>query len=734
MPNEVVAGLLVSIDGNTVKLRTELDRAKASAREAGREMKESMTEAKAGIKQVGEEIGINLNRHLAGFLAKLPGVAPLMAAAFPAAAIVGIGMAFGESINKLVEWVKKGREAAGVINEGFETMLQSSKLANDEQAVTNDRLDAEIAKLTGKHPNTLKTELDEARVEADKLWKSLEADSKAADELIKRGEISSLKGVFTGQAGTEDTRKLIQNQGKELAEIAERYQERIDAATTAAQKEKIQTEQRLELLEKEKQQLADIRGLHGQIKRDIATPGAPLYGGLNQDAVLAILEGRGRELQQMMRSQRQTFEGSDKGDEIKHLKGSADAAKKAQEARGEMVSEMVKDNEIVLKEHDRILEEINAYGSKDLAARGENDKRSWEEQTRESAAYYRDLEKRGQEAAERQQNLRASATASYSSLTDTTKGQVDLGQISEGTRLSILKLGLDEEHRLKVESFNQELDIYNEGTKEYLRVLGERQKADADYFKERADLERQSVQTGLGGAFIDFEKKTTDWVGIFKRELDSSINSVNDELVKLMTTQYRRGDWKAATKPIFTGLAKTGLEGAEGSLMKAFGLGGAGKLGSRGNPMWTKSADGLPGAAGVGSLFAQGGAAGGGSAAAGGVSGFLGVLSGAAKFLGFMESGGVMNPGGFYLAGERGTELLQVGSTSRIYNAGDTSKMLGSGGDVHHHWNIDARGATDPAAIDQAAHRAVEKLAPQIGAMTIRAGREMDDRKPRYRS
>jgi hypothetical protein len=163
-------------------------------------------------------------------------------------------------------------------------------------------------------------------------------------------------------------------------------------------------------------------------------------------------------------------------------------------------------------------------------------------------------------------------------------------------------------------------------------------------------------------------------------------------------------------------LATSGLEKFEGMAAQALGLGSVGKQGTKGNPMWVRSAD----------TFAAGGVAGGvGSKVGGSVSkGLLGMLNnsdwagklfggklfGSGSFFGGMAEGGMMSPGGFYLTGERGPELLQVGATSRISNSRDTSRILGggSGGDVHHHWNIDARG-TDPALSAANFQRALEQ-------------------------
>jgi hypothetical protein len=111
---------------------------------------------------------------------------------------------------------------------------------------------------------------------------------------------------------------------------------------------------------------------------------------------------------------------------------------------------------------------------------------------------------------------------------------------------------------------------------------------------------------------------------------------------------------------------------------------------------------------------------------------FNGFFKGIGSFFGGMETGGLMKPGGFYLTGERGPELLRVGSTTRINNARDTSRIMSSGGGSHveHHYHIDARGATDPAAVTAAINRAISRAAPQIAASSIAAMQDMKARRP----
>jgi hypothetical protein len=77
--------------------------------------------------------------------------------------------------------------------------------------------------------------------------------------------------------------------------------------------------------------------------------------------------------------------------------------------------------------------------------------------------------------------------------------------------------------------------------------------------------------------------------------------------------------------------------------------------------------------------------------------------------------GGVVSPGDWSMVGESGPELAHFGSGARIYSNRDSSAMMRGGGTTNHHtWNIDARGATDPAAINAAVQRGIRQAAPHI--------------------
>jgi hypothetical protein len=782
MPNETVAGLMISIDANTVKLRTEMDRAKASTRDASRQMVSDMQETRAGIKQIGEEIGVNLNRHLVSFLAKIPG-ADIFAKAFPIAAVAGIGMAFVESGKKAYEFLEKTRAVAGEMGEAMRKMRAETDMSNDELDLTNKKIEEQIAKLERRPVNGLATALAEARVEADKLAKSLDTSAEKLGALLKEKSISAFGGLLTNQASTKGGEAMVGRHlqaigavdeaeaeelrnakpGSDTDAIRNKFQVQRLAAIDAAIKESRDNWNKLDAWNKERMKPDFRKIVPGrvplpQMDTTDVTAQMTLYGGAAQQF------GRMRDTSALMYTQATDNERLHR-DEGAH--GASKMAQWRQDLEAQKAQHtMTLDEEAVFwqKRAGSVMKGSADYNAALLEAnrdRAESQRqylaafisgamRDSEAQAQQHLASQRTAdelgaawvasEERDREAArEMQQHAERAfqgAVAQQKSAEKMAEERVKLeeaaGRLTHGQAAQQM-LQIHQETFAAWSSSARGLsaqfpDLATPGAAEALGNYG------TQTMQDQAAIDASTALGGLRDGANKLAEAFTDLPSILPRELTSALNSVNDELVRLMTTQYRRGDWKAATKPIFTDAAKSAMQFGEGSIMSMIpGLKGLphGKLGTRGNPMYTRSADG-GGAAGASLTGALGGAAGAGDAGSGGVGGFLGILGGVAKFAGFMAEGGVMQPGGFYLTGERGPELVSVGSSSRISNARDTSKMMG-GGDTHHHWNIDARGATDPAMVRRQVQDGIMAAAPHIAAGAIRANNDMAWRRPNYK-
>jgi hypothetical protein len=98
-----------------------------------------------------------------------------------------------------------------------------------------------------------------------------------------------------------------------------------------------------------------------------------------------------------------------------------------------------------------------------------------------------------------------------------------------------------------------------------------------------------------------------------------------------------------------------------------------------------------------------------------GSGGVLGLMGGV--FQGFFANGGAVLPGIPAIVGERGPELFTPPSAGRIV----PNRQLMGNVTHEHHYNIDARGAHDPAAVEAAVHRGIAAAAPQIVGASVKA-------------
>ena len=267
---------------------------------------------------------------------------------------------------------------------------------------------------------------------------------------------------------------------------------------------------------------------------------------------------------------------------------------------------------------------------------------------------------------------------------------------------------------------------------------------------DQADLNQTKLSTAWSESMDEFVQRSRDTAAQIGDIFSSSLDGVNGSLATTLTAYYHTGrERDRAIRNSLSGVARGGaekltnvsLEKAEGSVLGAFGFGAGKKAdGSQANPLWVRIA----------------GAAGGASSAATGLFGHLfprraptlatGGLgttllaapdtSTVAKGLGadVIDSGvtksilggliqGAFAGGGPVVAdrpaiiGERGPELFVPHSAGTIV---PNDKAFG-GGDVHHHWNIDASSSHNPAETEAAVHRGIAKAMPMIASYTLKA-------------
>lgn len=225
MPRSVRT-ISVNLTAGTAQFFTDLQAASGRLRQFGREGGGSVTPITEGFQKMGHEGvtgvqavsgalrvmegGLNNNLRAAErFVANVLGLGPALQTIFP---IVG-GVAFIGLLTKMSEEAYKfyksiafaGEEMQGT----FRGLSAPLRLANDELALANVRLENDIAKLEGHHENTLAAALMEAKVAADKLADSLDRDLAAIYKVLNEETRMLPIALLHGEVATADIREYI---------------------------------------------------------------------------------------------------------------------------------------------------------------------------------------------------------------------------------------------------------------------------------------------------------------------------------------------------------------------------------------------------------------------------------------------------------------------------------------------------------------------------------------------
>lgn len=154
------------------------------------------------------EGGLNNNLRAAErFIANISGLGPILLKAFPVVggiAFAGLLIKLGEEVHKFYTDFRDAGAKAAADWRGFFVPLEKS---NDELAVSLDKVNIEIAKLEGRRQNTLKLELDEAKVSANELALSLDKTFHNLSTYLD-GNKTGIFRQFLGEGSTYDLRLL----------------------------------------------------------------------------------------------------------------------------------------------------------------------------------------------------------------------------------------------------------------------------------------------------------------------------------------------------------------------------------------------------------------------------------------------------------------------------------------------------------------------------------------------
>jgi hypothetical protein len=757
----------------------QLNKLKGAAQSAGQATRAEMNEARGSIMVLGEEFGVHLPRHVQKFVAGLPGVASAMSAAFNTVAVFAIGAAIFEAGKKVTEFVEKTRNAAREADNAIKTLGAGRQAANLEMDVTNAKLEEQIAKFNKKPGDLLKTALAEARVEAFKLGQELTKDTEDLRTLFEGKLASSWMDKLLGSAGGAGDLEWLDTWSRKMEDVAGIID---PAKRTEAMKQATAGE--LDVLHEEIEARRQFQQMRRSGTVQVSGPmtsshigpqGADAdkyaaltarFGDNDQTQELARLKARHTMLQGEYYSADKTEIQMMDQQKVKVGEGNKAAVEEMRRAASERLQaaraalEQIKADHVVSfgeeasywqKLADGVrkgsafyvaaFNEANkarAAGTKQFGeqtfrgflADAEEATRQREEGDRITAAITGTFVEGERAAAELTREQQRGARENFQNAAEEIEASERMGeaaiqiQAARG-RLSRLAaaMGISELHQLSRSNWTAALGVaQNAGAG---IGLAEIEKHNATV-GQRAELDDAAVRsaTALGAlhdSAAELVAKFTDMPAHIRETLDQAVSSVNGAILKTITEPHARGQWKAAGKSIFTGVAGAGLNMAEGSIAKAFGVSGVGKLGTQANPMWVRLAAMNAAGAGVASLMS--GVAGRSTSSALGSSGIGKVLDFVLPMIPHFATGGLPPIGMPSLIGENGPELFVPSGSGRIV----PNDALGG---TTHNWHIDARGSSDPAAVRAQVQRGILEAAPRISAGTLSAQRDMSSRKP----
>lgn len=247
MASKSAGKISISLSAGTAEFIASMDRANAKIRDFGVITGGAHREAVSGMQATSATLrvlegGFNNNLRAAErFASSVLGLGPILQAAFPvvgAIAFIGLLGRMSEEVSKLYTAMKTSAEKLS----GTFTALQAPlQMTNDELALSNARLEADIAKLEGRRENTLKIALLEAVEAADKLADALDNDLSKINEFLEKNKPSIGETILSGGISDKGLRQVLggqTGQGGFVAEVAginEAGRARIAAAKTEAE-------------------------------------------------------------------------------------------------------------------------------------------------------------------------------------------------------------------------------------------------------------------------------------------------------------------------------------------------------------------------------------------------------------------------------------------------------------------------------------------------------------------
>ncbi|RZU39326.1 tail tape-measure protein [Edaphobacter modestus] len=724
--------VVLSVDKATysqamTEAQRQLDSFAGKARTAGHSTVSSMQAASASIRLLENPMSANI-RAIERLISQSQVLSGVLKAAFPVVGAVMLGEMFLKLGTEVAEFVKKANDMPKAIGQGFNSLHLSSQAATDALKLTNDQLQNHIDKLQGKTQNNLAIQLDETRIKADELAKSLEQDANKVKELLSQNKLTGLAGLLTGQAGTGSVSGSVSYGMNEIQHLA--YLNRQAVGTPGAAQAQKNLADKQEYYRKYAQNQLFIRN-HPEYATDESTQ--DMAG--DQTANKAILTGFLDVLNDQQASQAEKNRNAALVPKNQQAEVNSAAAKKQAD---EFRKQLEIDQELWNKaqELERNMAQFSTqyldefYKTNGLSTADNTSLTAAGKASNERIQALReaiDLQKQFSDAQAESSIQMQAATGNMTKL-DAAQAMVNLhtSQYNDAiAQLQAQRQGITTDKRYGDNDEARQAALQrNQNQMDSLNASRTIQVAQDNV---QANPQASSALVGAKDALDDFVLASKDAASQMRNITESILGGLNQQLVAGLSGQRTNfGNFGAG---VFRSVAGAGLTHLEGSALGALGFGSSAKLGTQENPMYVRIADKVSGAVSaaggmLGKLFGGSSSSSGSNDQGGG--GMDTISSVLTDTIPFLASGGPIN--GPAIVGEAGPELFNPGTSGTIIPNHKLSSVLPTS--AGHTFNIDARGATDPAQVQVAVNRAIQQAAPQIMAGSVHAMNERTKRRP----
>lgn len=602
-------------------MNKQLNDFKGKANEAGHATVSSMQSASASLRLLENPMGNNL-RALERWVSQSKVASQVFAAAFPVVGMIAAASMLTKLGTEIAETVKKVQEMPKAVTAGFASLHLAAASSADSLRLTNDELSNSIAKLQGKGQNNLAIQLDEARIKADDLAKSLEQDAQKVAQLLSANKLASWSTLL-GKAGTGSVSGSLTSFNNDLTSLGGQYADatRSGNAGLAADLKKQIADKQSAALEWSRQQQY-FRQHPDLVTNDMNMQ--DMAG--DQSGNLAVLKGFSGTIRDSQDLQSQKDANGKLVAQDKAAQAAHTAAEKAAETRRKEAEEMAKGWETSLelaKQADTLARDMASFASQSnldffkTAGVSADDNNALTQAGKATADWVTSLTTLREVGKQNSDMLAESSIQMALATGNMTKHDAAVAMAALPTQqyTDALKQLQEQQEAIANNSHISDMEkraqLNNNQTAQ--NVLGFNYQMQQAASNQAINPASSSAIVGFKQALNDYTEAAKDNAAMMRNIVDNTLRSLNDQLVNGMTG--KRFDGKAVGAGVFTDISKTFLQKAEGSFFGAFGIKDPNaKLGTQTNPMYVQFANGVGGigsgsssgsTGGLGSIFSS---------------------------------------------------------------------------------------------------------------------------------